>query len=276
MTISVDQTSGASPASTPANPSVGQFVWADLMTKDQDAALRYYAAVTGWTVTFWDMGPTKYAMWTVPGRGPDATIGGVMQMPPDDPNGAHWMLHLSVSDCAARTAQAASLGATVLVPPQEVPTVGQFAVIRDPQGATVSLFTPLQPMPKGMPAVGEFSWFELGTTDRAAAVAFYSALVGWEAGALHDMGGGMLYQEVQRPGDHWPTAGIYTILPSMPMTPAWTPYVRVADVEAAAARMTAHGGQLFNGPMEVPGGDRVAFGADAEGALFAVHQMAAG
>jgi uncharacterized protein len=261
----------------PDNPSIGQFVWADLMAKDQTSALRYYGAVVGWGVSFWDMGTTTYAMWALPGGAPDATtIGGVIEMPRQDPNPAHWMLHLSVSDCAGSTALAASLGATVLVAPQDIPTVGSFAVIRDPQGAIVSLFAQLEPAPKGPPQVGEFSWFELGTTDREAALSFYAALVGWKAGDLHDMGGGMLYQEFKRPGDEWATGGMYTILPNMPMVPAWTPYVRVADIDVAAKRMVEHGGQLFNGPMDVPGGDRVAFGADAQGAMFAVHQLARG
>jgi uncharacterized protein len=259
----------------PTAPYVGQFVWADLMTNDREAAIRFYTAVMGWQITFFEMGAEPYPMWTIPGAGPGASIGGSMQMPPGDPNPPHWMLHLAVANCAERTAHAASLGATVLVPPQDVPTVGQFAVIRDPQGAVVSLYAPLEDPKKGEPAIGDFSWFELATPDREASLRFYSSLVGWEATALHDMGGGMLYQLVRRPGDAMESVGMYTMLGDQPMPPAWTPYTRVANLDASVAMIQEKGGQVIAGPMEVPGGDRVAVAIDPQGAMFAIQELAA-
>jgi predicted enzyme related to lactoylglutathione lyase len=262
-------------AGTPAGvPSpVGHFAWTDLMTTDAEAAIRFYTAVTEWTITFWDMGERHYPMWTIPGAGPDASVGGVMAMPPGDPSPPHWLLHLTVPDCAAATARATALGATVLLAPQPIPTVGHFAVIRDPQGAVVSLFAPTAPMPMTMPPVGGFAWFELATTDRAAALDFYQALVGWEATTLHDMGDGMHYQLFRRPGDAWDLGGIYAITPAMPMPPAWIPYVRVASIDRAAAAVPAHGGQLLQEIMTVPGGARIVTATDPQGAMFALIEM---
>jgi len=65
--------------------------------------------------------------------------------------------------------------------------------------------------------------------------------------------------------------GMYTIMPGMNMPPNWLQYVRVDSADAAAQRVTAHGGKILNGPMEVPGGDRIAQCMDPQGAAFAVH-----
>jgi hypothetical protein len=48
-------------------------------------------------------------------------------------------------------------------------------------------------------------------------------------------------------------------------------YFRVPDVDASAARIVANGGKVLNGPMEVPGGDRVLTAADPQGAAFGLH-----
>jgi predicted enzyme related to lactoylglutathione lyase len=65
--------------------------------------------------------------------------------------------------------------------------------------------------------------------------------------------------------------GIYDIQPGMGAPPNWLPYIRVDDADAAAERVKQSGGSLKNGPMEVPGGDRIAICADPQGAVFAVH-----
>ena len=53
--------------------------------------------------------------------------------------------------------------------------------------------------------------------------------------------------------------------------PHWLAYVTVPDVEAVAAKVTALGGQVLNGPMDVPGGDTIAQCLDPQGAAFALH-----
>jgi predicted enzyme related to lactoylglutathione lyase len=52
--------------------------------------------------------------------------------------------------------------------------------------------------------------------------------------------------------------------------PFWLYYVNVADIEATGARITANGGQVLNGPMEVPGSMWIIQGKDPQGAMFAV------
>ena len=59
--------------------------------------------------------------------------------------------------------------------------------------------------------------------------------------------------------------------PEMAGPPAWTHYIMVDDIQRAAAATTAGGGQVINGPMEVPGGDWIFQGIDPQGAMFAAH-----
>ena len=57
----------------------------------------------------------------------------------------------------------------------------------------------------------------------------------------------------------------------MPGPPAWTHYVLVDDINRAVEATKAGGGQVLNGPMEVPGGDWIFQALDPQGAMFAVH-----
>ena len=52
---------------------------------------------------------------------------------------SHWMIYFSVADCDAAAAKATELGGSVKVPPTDIPPVGRFSVIQDPQGAVFSI-----------------------------------------------------------------------------------------------------------------------------------------
>lgn len=242
----------------------GRFVWCDLMTSDPKAAQVFYTKVTNWGTQAWD-GPMPYTMWTAP-VGP---VGGVMQIPGGEH--PHWLAYISTPDCDATARQATDLGGTVVLAPQDIPTVGRFAVLRDPQGAYFSAFTPAYETPDEDldPAPGQFSWHELATTDAAAALGFYSTLFGWQESSSFDMGGGWMYHMFKRSGRE--LGGVFKKGPEMPGPPSWCNYIMVDDVQAAVERVNGAGGRIVSGPMEVPGGDWVAQGLDPQGAVFAVH-----
>src|SRR5207249_2775724 len=140
--------------------------------------------VTGWTTTTWNQGPPDmppYVMWT---KADGQSIGGVMALPAEQIAAGvppHWIAYVGTPDIDATHAEALRLGATQHVPPTDIPTVGRFSVLADPQGATFALFTPGRPGgPEPEAAdVGDVSWHELYTTDLPAAWAFYSGLFGW-------------------------------------------------------------------------------------------------
>ena len=71
-----------------------------------------------------------------------------------------------------------------------------------------------------------------------------------------------------------PIGGMMNKPPDMPAPPHWLYYITVDDVDAAIKRVERHGGQLLNGPMDVPGGDRVAACMDPQGGAFALHSAA--
>jgi predicted enzyme related to lactoylglutathione lyase len=58
--------------------------------------------------------------------------------------------------------------------------------------------------------------------------------------------------------------------------PNWAIYFRVPDLDAAVERIKASGGQILNGPMEVPDGDRIVNAMDPQGAAFSLHARRAG
>ena len=69
-----------------------------------------------------------------------------------------------------------------------------------------------------------------------------------------------------------PIGGMMTKTSDMP-APAWVYYFAVDDIDAATARVTEKGGQVINGPMEVPGGAWVINAFDPQHALFALVGM---
>ena len=248
----------------------GRFVWYDLMTTDSKKAEGFYTKVFGWGTQAFDGMP--YTMWTVNG----APIGGIGDVqPPGTP--PHWLAYAGVPNVDAAVKQVASLGGRTHVPGTDIPTVGRFAVVADPQGAVFALFTPIEgassPDAGGDPKIGEFSRHELATSDYKKGFAFYQKMFGWQMIEEHDMGPLGIYAIFGRDGRQM--GGMYTIGPGMPMPPNWLQYVRVDSADAAAQRVTANGGQVLNGPMDVPGGDRIAQCMDPQGAAFAVHSKGA-
>lgn len=252
---------------------IGQFVWYDLMTSEPEAAQRFYTAVVGWGTRIWE-GPKPYTMW-VNGESP---VGGVMDLPEQAREmGAppHWLAYVHTSDVGATLKRAQGLGGRVLVEPQEIPSIGSFAIMADPQGAVIALFAPEgdSPGPAGPPKVGEASWHELVTTDHKAAFAFYSELFGWEKTDSMDIGPQVVYQMYGQQGRTY--GGMFNKPAEMPGPSAWLVYFRVADLDKAVEVATSSGAKLMNGPMEVPGGDRIAQLMDPQGVAFALHERKA-
>jgi predicted enzyme related to lactoylglutathione lyase len=249
----------------------GRFVWYELMTKDVAGAKAFYPKITGWTIEDWS-GPMDYSMFAANGK----PFAGLMTLPDEAAKmGApsHWLGYVAVDDVDAFHAKAESLGARAYVPPTDIPGVGRFSVIADPQGATIALFKGTSDMPVGDDASkpGEISWHELITSDAGAAWAFYSALFGWEKTDAMDMGGGWMYQMYRAAGSSKTLGGMMTAPKDFQAPPHWMYYTHVPDMHEALAAVKANGGQLLNGPEEVPGNDLVAQCMDPQGAAFALH-----
>jgi len=244
---------------------LGRFVWHELLTTDTAAAAAFYPKVLPWRTA-----PSSMPGYTIWMAG-QTQIGGLMALPAEaGATPPHWLVYVGTPNVDATCSQAQGLGARIVKAPADIPNVGRFAVLTDPQGATFALFTPgAGPPPGAPPAQGGFSWHELATTDVAAALRFYGQLFGWTKGPGHDMGAMGVYQIFQHGGDQ--VGGIVNVqAPSTP--PSWLSYVNVAEASRAVAAAKAGGGRLLHGPMEVPGGSWIAMMMDPQGGAFAVQE----
>ena len=250
----------------------GRFVWQELMTEDTASAAAFYSKVVGWhsqasavdkSYTQFGIGSSYYA--------------GMMHIP-DEARAAgakpQWTPYIGAADVEATVAAAERLGGTVRRAAHDIPTIGRFAILGDPQGAVFAVFKPSTEgaAPPATPPRGSFSWMELATSNYEAAFDFYSKLFGWQALHRMDMGPQGVYlifgaDGVQR-------GGIYKLNQERSSRPYWLPYAEVASADAAATAATAVGGKVVVGPLDVPGGGRIVQVTDPSGAMFAVHSAA--
>jgi hypothetical protein len=250
---------------------IGDFVWHELITTDAAAATAFYTGVVGWAARDSGMPGVSYTLLFAG----DAMAAGLMAQPPEaagTPPG--WMGYVEVADVDASAAQAEALGGSVCMAPHDIPTVGRFAVIADPQGAAIALFRPDGdgPRPASM-SPGSVGWNELMAADMPAVWPFYAAMFGWTKGEALEMGPMGTYQLFAANGKV--CGGMMTRPPEVPAS-FWAYYLTVPDIDAAVARATAGGGRILMGPMEVPGGAWVIQGQDPQGAMFALVGMRAG
>jgi predicted enzyme related to lactoylglutathione lyase len=116
----------------------GAFSWNELQTTDVPAAREFYGKLFGWKIQ--DM-PNAEMPYAVVNAG-DAGIGGIMKIPKEAKGmPPHWGAYVTVKNVDELVARVSGLGGKLVIPPQDIPTVGRFAVIQDPQGAVLSVIT---------------------------------------------------------------------------------------------------------------------------------------
>ena len=124
------------PADNPNAPT-GSFIWNELTTQDEKAALAFYEKAFGFTH---DAMPMPQGTYYILKQGEQRRGGLCKAMAPSIP--AMWMQYVSVADCDASAAKATGLGASIVVPPSDIPNIGRFAVFKDPQGAALAIMKP--------------------------------------------------------------------------------------------------------------------------------------
>jgi len=244
-----------------------KFVWYELMTNDLNAAEAFYKKVVGWdSETFSGAMP-----YTVVKAG-DTRVAGLMTIPDEAAKMGQppaWVGYIYAADVDKQTDAIRKAGGKVYREPTDIPEVGRFSVVTDPQGATFMLFKPKgeeRPQPAaGTP--GTIGWRELYTTDWEKGFAFYSSQFGWEKGEAMDMGDMGTYQLFLINGEQ---AGGIMKKPEQVPVPAWLYYFNVDDINAASDRVKSAGGKVVFGPMQVPGGSWISQCQDPQGAMFAV------
>ena len=116
----------------------GAISWSELLTSDVDAAKSFYGQLFGWTYADAPVDDKTYTLVQVNGE----EVAGIMHTPPDAGQmPPAWGVYVTVDNVDAAAQKAVALGGKVYLPPQDIPEVGRFCVIGDPQGASISLIT---------------------------------------------------------------------------------------------------------------------------------------
>lgn len=114
----------------------GAFSWNELMTADVEGAKAFYGKLFNWQLEDMKM-EMPYALAKIDGE----DKAGLMALTPDIDMPPSWGAYVTVDDVDASAKQAEALGGKVLIEPRDIPNVGRFCVISDPQGATLSMIT---------------------------------------------------------------------------------------------------------------------------------------
>jgi uncharacterized protein len=251
----------------------GNFSWMELATTDQTAAKHFYSALFGWAPQDFPYGPDAfYTMFSLNSRQAGAAFT-LSSAERDAGIAPHWQLYIAVDDADAATARAAELGARVVHPALDVMTFGRMAVFQDPTGAFFSIWQARDHKGMGVWAEnGALCWADLRTRDRERAVAFYSALFGWEfdPGKGKDSGGYLHIKNGSQGIGGLPDSN--SMPPGVP--PHWLPYILSPDCEAQTTRAQQLGGQVLVPATTIEGQLRFSVLADPQGAVFALFTPA--
>jgi uncharacterized protein len=245
----------------------GKFVWYELMTSNLAAAADFYSGAIGWTARDAGMVGMDYTIFNAG----DVGVGGAMNLPQmlvDMNVPPHWIGYIAVSDVDAYAKKIVDAGGVVHKAPDDIPGVGRFAVVADPDGGNFSIFKAAEGMeaPEVAPnAIGHVGWRELYAGNLDTAFAFYSKLFGWTKSEAFDMGPMGVYQLFAWQGT--PVGGMMTKPPALRHA-VWGYYFTVDSVDKAADRAKARGGKVINGPMQVPGDSWIVQCQDPQGAMF--------
>jgi predicted enzyme related to lactoylglutathione lyase len=239
----------------------GRFIWREQISTDVERSKAFYGELFNWTFEVMPMPGMEYLVIKSGGAG----IGGLMAPPPGAPPMSFWGTYLSVADVDAATAKAESLGGRVHVPPTDIPTVGRFSFVADPQGAALYLMKPEGPdeaPPMDRPAPFTFCWETLNTSDPQAAIAFYTQVAAWTGNVFNGM--------PTLNAESGPVADVQAAPPGVPSH--WLLFVAVpslAERREAAARL---GATVIMPEIDVPGVGKIGVIQDPVGAYLGLFE----
>jgi predicted enzyme related to lactoylglutathione lyase len=114
----------------------GALVWNELATTDTARAGAFYTGLFDWKADTQNFGPMEYTIFQHGERG----AGGMYALTPEMAGvPPHWLVYFSVDDCDAKVTKATELGATTVKSAEDIPGIGRFAILQDPQGAVFAI-----------------------------------------------------------------------------------------------------------------------------------------
>ena len=254
----------------------GSWIWYELMSPDPQGSKSFYEAVVGWAMTTGHGDSDDYGFLSAPDG---AMVGGLLRLSAQmQEQGVRpcWLGYLGVDDVDASLAGIEAAGGKCLMPARDIEGAGRIAMVCDPGGAAFYVMNPVPPPGhegaqstafQSDLAAGHCGWNELMAGDAAREAAFYTGLFGWSLPEPMDMGPMGKYQFIAKDA-----VQVGAIMGLMPQTPVamWNHYFWVPSIDAAKTAIALHAGQVFLGPMQVPGGNWIIQGVDPQGAMFSL------
>lgn len=254
---------------TPATGSThqGKFVWVDLFTGDPVAAANFYSKLFGWTVTSLDQNGRAYLVL----RNGDRPVAGVAARSASGRKRlSRWIPYISVADINPTVAKVTAAGGIVRAPVRDFPDRGSEAIISDSEGAVVGLLESASgDAADSEPTPGDWNWFELYGNNPQGASAFYGQVLGFQVtpDTRTERKG-----DFELSSDGLARAGVAPVPDREQSRPGWLGVVRVADIDAAVAQVTALGGEVDLAPRAAAFGSRFAVISDPTGGTVGLVQ----
>jgi predicted enzyme related to lactoylglutathione lyase len=246
--------------------NIGRFVWHELHTNDRGKAVKFYTQLMGWETKDVSMGPGEpYALCLMNGK----DFAGITKSMAPANVPPHWLPYLATEDVDATAEKVKSHGGKVMSAAMDIPNVGRFAVVTDPQGAAFAIYKGAKAYPEepARPPVGAFCWEELVTSDPEAAAKFYVGVFGYTVEEV-PMGPMGTYRILKR-GDRQ-TAGLMKTPPGAPPQPHWLSYLAVANVDTSTRNAKEIGAKVHMEPTDIPKIGRFSVIGDPTGAAVAL------
>ena len=250
--------SAPTPADAPGIMTVpvhhGMFCWFEHRSEAPERAVEFWTALVGGEHAAVPLpcGSTMHMMNT--GTHHRWSLRALAGCPrPIIERGPHWLPFVAVDDADAAHARALERGARSITAPEEN-GMGRGAIIEDPLGAALGLFTAAPGATDGVNPHGHgfMCWSELVTPDPKASAEFLAHVLGWTA-AEQDMGD---FSVTIASANGHPVASLWKRPAEDPhpwKRARWYPYVQVDAIDPAAARARALGAMLPCDIMPIPG-----------------------
>lgn len=231
----------------------GQPCWIDLQVRDADqreSLMSFFFGAFGWTG---EVGPPETGYYTRMSKD-GAVTGAIGQI---DQGGMVWVTYLHTDDIDQAAQSVAAHGGQVVAGPMQVMDFGHLAVVVDPVGAVFGLWQPgvFEGFAQAI-APGHAVWFDHGSPDPSAALAFYRDVFGLD---VHEVPGGAMLGH----GDTY----YFSVSKNVEGNPSdWKPVILVESLSDLEGFVTSAGGPIYASGMQVPGGTATTFADPVVGA----------
>ncbi|GAA2992185.1 VOC family protein [Streptomyces fulvorobeus] len=255
----------AAPLTGPAAPC-----WVNLLTRDLDAAQRFYGAVLGWTFR-----PGRLGQEFAVARRDDVPVAGIVAVASAYRVAVAWIPYFAVEDADVASARIRERSGTVAVGPLSLGK-GRGALAADRDGAVFGIWerTEASTSPPS-PAGHSHAWLRLRTRNAFDAAIFYGEVLDWADGSPGSCEVAYVRDEVIVRCAGRPLArissGAVESAPDPMVRPHWQMQFPVSDVERTVACAVEHGGALVERRPVQHGSEATL--CDPDGGLFTVTDV---